>query len=257
MAGNAAGQGRIEDRHGGESLLDLPQPRLGLSFLLKGPRGTHLQQFVRDLPKPRGAVLSHRLDHLDSGLAQEPLSPPDEVRMDKRKEANLRVKQSITKTLFALMKEKSLADIHITELVNGAGVARASFYRNYCSKEDVLVMLIRDVLHEFSAEIVLEQGSFYTYHNVLLSFRYFQTYRSYILDLYRSGLTTVLLEELNRFHETMEGSMPSPSIEKYQLYLYIGALFNTAIIWLMEDEKTSPEEMAHFFLDAASKMLNR
>ena len=114
--------------------------------------------------------------------------------MDKRREANLRVKQSITKTLFALMKEKSLADIHITELVNGAGVARASFYRNYCSKEDVLVTLIRDVLHEFSAEIVLEQGSFYTYHNVLLSFLYFQTYRSYILDLYRSGLTTVLLE---------------------------------------------------------------
>lgn len=177
--------------------------------------------------------------------------------MDKRKEANLRVKQSITKTLFALMKEKSLADIHITELVNGAGVARASFYRNYRSKEDVLVTLIRDVLHEFSTEIVLEQGSFYTYYNVLLSFRYFQTYRSYILDLYRSGLTTVLLEELNRFHETMEGSMPSSSIEKYQLYLYIGALFNTAIIWLMEDEKTSPEEMAHFFLDAASKMLNR
>lgn len=90
-----------------------------------------------------------------------------------------------------------------------------------------------------------------------LSFRYFQTYRSYILDLYRSGLTSVLLEELNHFHETMEGSMPSSSIEKYQLYLYIGALFNTAIIWLMEDEKTAPEEMAHFFLDAASKMLNR
>ena len=98
------------------------------------------------------------------------------------------------------------------------GVARASFYRNYCSKEDVLVTLIRDVLHEFSAEVVLEQGSFYTYHNVLLSFRYFQTYR-YILDLYRSGLTTVLLEELNHFHENMEGSMSSSSIEKYQLYL--------------------------------------
>ena len=33
--------------------------------------------------------------------------------MDKRKEENQRVKRSITNALFALMAEKSLADIHI------------------------------------------------------------------------------------------------------------------------------------------------
>ena len=60
------------------------------------------------------------------------------------------------------MQEKSLADIHITELVNSAGVARASFYRNYCSREDVLVTLIRDVLDEFSGQMDLSRGSFYT-----------------------------------------------------------------------------------------------
>lgn len=176
--------------------------------------------------------------------------------MDKRREANLRVKQSITDTLFSLMKERSLADIHITELVDGAGVARASFYRNYCSKEDVLVTLIRDVLDEFGEEIDMESGSFYTYGNVLLSFQYFKKYRSYILNLYCSGFASVLLEELNHFHESVEGSMPSSSIEKYQLYLYIGALFNTAVVWLAEDDKTSPEDIARFFLDSACRMLN-
>ncbi len=177
--------------------------------------------------------------------------------MDKRKEANLRVKQKITSTLFSLMAEKSLADIHITEIVDGAGVARASFYRNYCSKENVLVTLIRDVLDEFSKEMDTEQGSFYTYGNVYLSFQYFKRYKEYILDLYRSGFASLLLEELNHFHETVEGSMPSSSIEKYQLYLYIGALLNTAIVWLSEDDKTSPEDMARFFLDTAVKMVNR
>ena len=157
--------------------------------------------------------------------------------MDKRKEANLRVKKSITNTLFALMKEQSLGAITITDLVHGAGVARASFYRNYSSKEDVLVTLIRDILDAFRREVNLEHGSFYTYENVLLSFQYFQTYRGYVLDLYRSGFASVLLEELNHFHESMEGSMPSSSIEKYKLYLYTGALFNVAIVWLSEDEK--------------------
>ena len=177
--------------------------------------------------------------------------------MDKRKAANLRVKRNITHTLFSLMQKKSLSEITITELVEGAGVARASFYRNYCSKEDVLVTLIRDVLDDFRSKIPPGQESFYTYENVLLSFRYFHTYRDYILDLYRSGFLAVLLEELNHFHESMEGTMASSSIEKYQLYLYIGALLNTAIVWLSTDDKTSPEDMARFFIGAAEKMLNR
>ena len=50
--------------------------------------------------------------------------------MDKRKEANQRVKKSITDALFSLMQEKKLSDIRITELIERAGVARASFYRN-------------------------------------------------------------------------------------------------------------------------------
>lgn len=167
--------------------------------------------------------------------------------MDKRKEENLRVKQSIVRALFSLMREKSLADIHITELVNRAGVARASFYRNYCSKEDVLVTLIRDVLDEFSGQMDISRGSFYTYENLRLSFYFFRKYREYVLNLYRSGLVCVLLEELNQFHGSIEGSMAASSIEKYQLYAYIGALLNAALIWLAGDDRTSPEDLAHFF----------
>ena len=177
--------------------------------------------------------------------------------MDKRKEANLRVKASIIKTLFSLMQTKSLSEITVTELVEGAGVARASFYRNYCSKEDVLVTLIRDVLDDFRSKIPPGQESFYTYENILLTFRYFHTYRTYLLDLYHSGFISVFLEELNRFHESIEGTMPSSSIEKYQLYMYTGALFNTVIEWLLERDSTSPEEMTRFFFPLICKMLGK
>ena len=150
--------------------------------------------------------------------------------MDKRKAENLRVKQSITNALFALMREKSLSDVQITELVGRAGVARASFYRNYDSKEDVLITLVRDVLERFRGEISMEQGGFYCYENVLLSFQYFLKYRDYILNLCRSGFLSALLEELNRFHESIAGTMASSSIQRYQLYAYIGALLNTGLV---------------------------
>lgn len=177
--------------------------------------------------------------------------------MDKRKAENIRVKQSITNTLFALMDEKSLSDIQITELVNRAGVARASFYRNYSSKEDVLITLIRDVLEQFREEMRLEGDSFYCYENVRLSFLYFARYREYLLDLYRSGFLTALQEEVNRFHESVEGTMASSSIERYQLYIYTGALVNTGMVWLSEGSRTAPEDIARYFWDSASKMLRR
>lgn len=167
--------------------------------------------------------------------------------MDKRREANLRVRRRITNALFSLMREKSLGDIFITEIVEAAGVARASFYRNYRSKEDVLVTLVRDALDSFREKIDWEHGGFYCYENILLSFQYFQKYREYVLNLYRSGFTSVLLEELNPFHESVVGTMPVTSVQKYELYMYIGALLNTALVWLSEGEKNSPEELAAFF----------
>lgn len=66
--------------------------------------------------------------------------------MDKRKEANRRVKESITTTLLHLLNQKSISEISISEIISKAGVARASFYRNYSSKENVITTLIADIL---------------------------------------------------------------------------------------------------------------
>lgn len=167
--------------------------------------------------------------------------------MDKRKEANLRVKRCITNALFSLMREKPLEEIFITEIIGRAGVARASFYRNYSSKEDVLTTLVRDILERFRQEVVWGPEGFCCYANILLSFRYFQTYREYVLNLYRSRYVSILLEELNQFHESIVGTMPMASVDKYGLYMYVGALLNTALVWLLEDGKTGAEEIAAFF----------
>lgn len=152
--------------------------------------------------------------------------------MDKRREANLRVKRSITEALLHLMKKKSFSDITITEIIQTAGVARASFYRNYDSKEGVLATLIEDILEQFREEICYEGTEYYHYQNVLKSFQYFEKYSQYVLDLYLFGYGSLLLEKLNQFHEITAGTMLNRSIEKYRLYMYIGALYNTAVIWL-------------------------
>lgn len=172
--------------------------------------------------------------------------------MDKRKEANVRVKRSITEALLGLMEKKSFSDISITEIIRTAKVARVSFYRNYSSKEDVLTTLIEDVLEQYRSEICYEGAEYYTYQNVLKSFQYFKTYSRYVLDLYLFGYGSILLEKLNQSHEIVAGTMPSHSIEKYKLYMYIGALYNTAVIWLGNGTKENTEDIARMFCETCN-----
>lgn len=167
--------------------------------------------------------------------------------MDKRKEANLRVKERITTTLFHLLEQKSISEISVSEIIAGAGVARASFYRNYSSKESVIPTLIADVLETFRETIQYDENNFYTYENVRRSFEYFSRYETQVLDLHRFGYGSILLEMLNQFHEEVAGTMAYRSIERYKLYIYIGSLYNTAMIWLQGGQKESVDEIADMF----------
>lgn len=168
-------------------------------------------------------------------------------RTDKRREANLRVKTNITEALFALMHEKSISEITVTELIKKAGVARASYYRNYDSKEDVLLTLVEYVLNSFREEADYDLTNYRSQQNVLRAFQYFDMYGKYVLDLYQSGLGTQLLEVLNLFHEDIAGTMSVNSIDRYKLYIFMGALFNTALMWLRNGKKESAEDMAAAF----------
>ena len=58
---------------------------------------------------------------------------------------NSYVIEHITDALLKLMKDKPIEDISIRELCEVAGIGRASFYRNFNSKEDILRGYIRNI----------------------------------------------------------------------------------------------------------------
>lgn len=167
--------------------------------------------------------------------------------MNKRQEANLRVKARITAALLTLLNEKSISSITISEIISEAGVARASFYRNYASKESVITTLITDVLEQFRAEILYDGDNYYTYDNIHRSFEYFSRYEKQILDLHRFGYGSLILEKLNQFHEEVAGNMPQRSAQRYELYMYIGSLYNTGLVWLQYGKKESIDEISDVF----------
>ena len=63
----------------------------------------------------------------------------DFVFVERVNEANILTKECIVTALLRLMKVKSYSTISITDITNLAGVSRMAYYRNYKSKDDILI----------------------------------------------------------------------------------------------------------------------
>lgn len=55
---------------------------------------------------------------------------------------------------------------------------------------------------------------------------------------------------MNQFHEDIAGNMPHTSISRYELYIYIGALYNTALMWLLTGKNESVDEITEMFRES-------
>ena len=65
---------------------------------------------------------------------------------------NAYVIEHITDALLKLLRDKPVGDISISELCDLAGIGRASFYRNFESKEDILRRYINKIFKEWTNE---------------------------------------------------------------------------------------------------------
>lgn len=177
--------------------------------------------------------------------------------MDKRKLENERVKKSIQEGLFTLIKKKKFSEITVTDIVQESGVARASYYRNFDSKENIIESYIARLHEEVGQKLNNSDdiNSLFTHENLVISLEYYLKRKYYILQLYNNGFGTLIQEEINRYAEEALGDMPSHSIKRYELYFISGAMFNMIIQWLKTGAEESPSQMADAFLEYLSKFI--
>lgn len=101
------------------------------------------------------------------------------------------VTNHLTEALLSLLAKKPLDDISISELVDAAGVGRASFYRNYARKEDILKAHIDTLFREWAGEC--DKGSETPLsEQVRTMIAHFEKHRSFYQLLNERGLTYLL-----------------------------------------------------------------
>lgn len=167
--------------------------------------------------------------------------------MDKRKEANLHVKNSIVSALIDLMREKKFDSITVSEITTHAGVSRVSYYRNFDSKEDILTGSLRDLMDRFSEEINALPGHTPT-RRIMTAFFHVARENAAIFNLlHQAGMDDQIQESLDQF---ILSCPHFPSLDRrrtYPAYLFSGALFRLLIRWYSEGMTENDSELSNIF----------
>ena len=131
---------------------------------------------------------------------------------------------------------------------------RASYYRNFASKEDVLLSAAASVFDGYRTKARERGIDVFEYEGILLIFRYFNAYRQPILVTYRAGLASLFLRAFDEHIDEIAGDMSCTQISRYLLPFISGGLFNVFSKWLEGGLRETPEEMAELMAEAIQSL---
>ena len=159
-------------------------------------------------------------------------------------------KHYIIQALFKLMSENSFDKISIIDIAEKAGVGRATFYRHFKSKEDVIIYFFEHTKKDFISSQHYYPRCREDYFDVVKKvLTKFKEKKEPLKLLKRAHLEGIYLDYLNKnFCEMF--SKEYPRSNQYETYIYSGMLFNISMAWLENDCKDDENELAELILSA-------
>lgn len=156
---------------------------------------------------------------------------------------NSYVREHITAALLELLREKPIEDISISELCEQAGIGRASFYRNFDSKEDILRAYIHGLFQELTGEG--SQGENRPLSEFLRSlFAHFEKHRDFYELLNQRNLICLLKDVIIG----LCGPRPEHAKEEAYTRAYVAyAMYGWIEVWFQRGMRETPEEIAGMF----------
>lgn len=156
---------------------------------------------------------------------------------------NLYVIEHITEAFLKLLKEKPVEDISISELCDEAGVGRASFYRNFERKEDVLQGYVNRLFDQWKNDCEKKENPPFS-EIIGLLFAHFESHREFYGLLKERNLIYLLKEGIIALFEL------DPNASKTEAYAKAFAaysLYGWVEVWFIRGMQESAKEMEQLF----------
>lgn len=156
---------------------------------------------------------------------------------------NQYVIEHITEALLALLSEKEMEDISISELCDRAGVGRASFYRNFNSKEDILRAYIDKLFGGWKSKWE-ENNKLPLSAGIGMIFDHFEQHRAFYGLLNERRLIYLLKDVILASLEMKPGL---PKAEAYSKAFVAYSLYGWIEVWFQRGMQESAGEMKQLF----------
>lgn len=151
-------------------------------------------------------------------------------------EVNSYVHSQILKTLLEMMRVDNFDSITISRLTAKAEVGRASFYRNYQTKEDVLRQEAERLNNELNDIRRNDDPNDYRL-KLLRTLDFYMT-------IYNVGLTQIIQDSIIN-QKSFSDEMPAPITYVISAFSYL--IYGWIIEWLRRDMKESSAELIAMF----------
>lgn len=171
------------------------------------------------------------------------------------------IRECVTEALLQLMKEKDYSAISVGEIAERAGVHRATFYRHFRSKEDVLRDFLSEIFKAAQENKELLHSGFASFIRPVFEALYDK--KGAILLLHGAGLSGLFMDALKDYFDFHEEEKEETSnserysinvenktsggglIEKYSTAYRIGGIYSCLLLWFAHGMRETPEEMTY------------
>lgn len=155
-----------------------------------------------------------------------------------------RSKRWLEEALLQLMQQKHFSEITVTDITAKAGLSRLTFYRNFDSKEEVLLRYFDAIFQDYLRSIREEAAC--TLENALCRcFEYWQTHKAESELLMRDDLSAILYKPYGQYLDQVLENVSVPrELSHTQKRFIVGGLYFVTQEWLEKDGGRTAEDMA-------------
>lgn len=147
------------------------------------------------------------------------------------------VQIQVTEALLRLLSKKPYGKITVSDIVAEAGIGRASFYRNYIDKDDVIRKQLRRLILLWHKKAEAELP---TNWQLSLMEHYYEN-RDFYLPINQAGLSYMQLENILSLAGPKE---TDSNLEAYFHSLLAYSVFGWIIEWMNRGMQESPKQLS-------------
>ena len=154
--------------------------------------------------------------------------------------------------LITLMAEKPFDKISISALCHKAGVSRMAYYRNYNSKEEILLRHLDECFKGCVAELKQLQPP--TIYDVSFKcFTYIEKEPAFFREIVNSEFAPMLMDKIHEYsRDVMTLLMPDVEVPAYIISHFTGGIYKLVVDWIKNGMDISAKELAELMFRLAS-----